>query len=50
MATFALKAGEWFRRGRLFMVSPGSQAPACPWPGLVMLGVIAWLLYRTAVK
>src|SRR5712664_861902 len=21
-ATFALKAGEWFRRGRLFMVSP----------------------------
>jgi len=20
------------------------------WPGLVMLGVIAWLLYRTAVK
>jgi hypothetical protein len=21
-ATFALKAGEWFRRGRLLMVSP----------------------------
>jgi hypothetical protein len=21
-ATFALKAGEWFRRGRLFIVSP----------------------------
>src|SRR5258708_26158739 len=25
-ATFALKAGVWFRRGRLFMVSPDSQA------------------------
>src|SRR6516162_9710047 len=29
-ATFALKAGVWFRRGRLFMVSPDSQATACP--------------------
>jgi hypothetical protein len=28
-ATFALKAGVWFRRGRLLMVSPGSQATAC---------------------
>ena len=25
-ATFALKAGEWFRRGRLFMLSPDSWA------------------------
>src|ERR1700758_1730655 len=25
-ATFALKAGEWFRRGRLFMLSPDSRA------------------------
>jgi hypothetical protein len=33
MATFALKAGVWFRRGRLFMVSPDSQAPACPLSG-----------------
>jgi hypothetical protein len=29
-ATFALKAGVWFRRGRRFMVSPDSQALACP--------------------
>src|SRR5215204_52787 len=29
-ATFALKAGVWFRRGRLSMVSPDSQATACP--------------------
>src|SRR6516225_1659961 len=29
-ATFALKAGVWFRRGRLIMVSPDSQATACP--------------------
>src|SRR5436190_11752447 len=28
-ATFALKAGVWFRRGRLDMVSPDSQATAC---------------------
>src|SRR5262252_3421652 len=33
MATFALKAGVWFRRGRLFMVSPDSQAPPCPQSG-----------------
>src|SRR6266849_1240470 len=32
-ATFALKAGVWFRRGRLFMVSPDSQAIACPLSG-----------------
>src|SRR5499427_8008095 len=32
-ATFALKAGVWFRRGRRFMVSPDSQAPACPLSG-----------------
>jgi hypothetical protein len=29
IVTFALKAGVWFRRGRRFMVSPDSQAPAC---------------------
>jgi hypothetical protein len=29
IATFALKAGVWFRRGRLGMVSPDSQATAC---------------------
>src|SRR6516162_11263820 len=28
-ATFALNAGVWFRRGRLGMVSPDSQATAC---------------------
>jgi hypothetical protein len=32
-ATFALKSGVWFRRGRRFMVSPDSQAPACPLSG-----------------
>ena len=29
-ATLALKPGVWFRRGRLLMVSPDSQATACP--------------------
>src|SRR5471032_3392113 len=29
-ATFALKAGVWFRRGRLLMVSPDSRGTACP--------------------
>ncbi|MGB8608844.1 hypothetical protein, partial [Bradyrhizobium sp.] len=29
-ATFALKAGVWFRRGRLCMVAPDSQATARP--------------------
>src|SRR5438094_9063719 len=29
-ATLALKAGVWFRRGRRCMVSPDSQAIACP--------------------
>jgi hypothetical protein len=30
-ATWALKAGAWFRRGRRFdMVAPDSQALACP--------------------
>src|SRR5271170_2109194 len=29
-ATLALKAGVWFRRGRLLMVSPDSRATACP--------------------
>src|SRR5438552_10839178 len=29
-ATFALKVGVWFRRGRLFMVSPDSLGTACP--------------------
>src|SRR5258708_27511770 len=28
-ATFALKAGVWFRRGRLCMIAPASQATAC---------------------
>src|SRR5258706_13610117 len=32
-ATFALKAGVWFRRGRLFMVSPDSLGTACPLSG-----------------
>src|SRR6202140_4027713 len=32
-ATFALKAGVWFRRGRLVMVSPDSQGTACPLSG-----------------
>src|ERR1700738_1615954 len=32
-ATFALKVGVWFRRGRLFMVSPDSLATACPLSG-----------------
>src|SRR3977135_4127484 len=29
IATFALKAGVWFRRARLLIVSPDSQAIAC---------------------
>jgi hypothetical protein len=29
-ATFALKAGVWFRRSRLLMVSPDSRSTACP--------------------
>src|SRR3954469_1445273 len=29
-ATFALKAGVWFRRGRRCMVSPDSQATSVP--------------------
>jgi hypothetical protein len=33
LATFALKAGVWFRRGRRFMVSPDSRAPARPLSG-----------------
>src|SRR5438309_4471767 len=32
-ATFALKAGVWFRRGRLIMVSPDSLGTACPLSG-----------------
>jgi hypothetical protein len=32
-ATFALKAGVWFRRARLLIVAPDSQAPACPLSG-----------------
>src|SRR6266542_805058 len=32
-ATFALKAGVWFRRGRLVIVSPDSRATACPLSG-----------------
>src|SRR5476651_1359668 len=32
-ATFALKAGVWFRRGRLLIVSPDSRGTACPLSG-----------------
>jgi hypothetical protein len=32
-ATFALKAGEWFRRGRLLIVSRDSRGTACPLSG-----------------
>src|SRR5271165_82066 len=32
-ATFALKVAVWFRRGRLFMVSPDSLGKACPLSG-----------------
>src|SRR5258708_4766929 len=32
-ATFALKAGVWFRRGRLVIVSPDSLGTACPLSG-----------------
>src|SRR5208337_4268231 len=32
-ATFALKAGEWFRRGLLLITSPDSRAQACPLSG-----------------
>src|SRR3982074_3369244 len=32
-ATFALKAGVWFRRGRRFIVSPDSLGTACPQSG-----------------
>jgi len=32
-ATFALKAGVWFRRGRLLVVSPDSRAIACQLSG-----------------
>jgi hypothetical protein len=32
-ATFALKAGVWFRRGRLLIVSPDSLGAACPLSG-----------------
>ncbi|HEX9071468.1 MAG TPA: hypothetical protein VF852_05905, partial [Pseudolabrys sp.] len=32
-ATFALKAGEWFRRGLLVIAAPDSRAPACPLSG-----------------
>src|SRR5258708_18873783 len=32
-ATFALKAGEWFRRGRLLMLSPDSRDTACTLSG-----------------
>jgi hypothetical protein len=32
-ATFALKAGVWFRRGRLLIVSPDSWGTACPLSG-----------------
>src|SRR3954471_4522909 len=32
-ATFALKAGVWFRRGRLLIVSPDPLGTACPLSG-----------------
>src|SRR5271168_4128530 len=32
-ATFALKAGVWFRRVRLLIVSPDSTGTACPLSG-----------------
>src|SRR6266550_8058302 len=32
-ATFALRAGVWFRRGRLLIVSPDSLGTACPLSG-----------------
>ena len=32
-ATFALKPGVWFRRGRLLMASPDSMGTACPLSG-----------------
>jgi hypothetical protein len=32
-ATFALKAGVWFRRGRLLIISPDSLGTACPLSG-----------------
>src|ERR1700686_4387214 len=32
-APFALKAGVWFRPGRLLMVSPDSRGTACPLSG-----------------
>jgi len=33
IATFALKAGVWFRRGLLLMLSPDSRAKSCPLSG-----------------
>src|SRR5258708_31797190 len=33
IATFALKAGVWFRRVRLLIVSPDSRGTACPLSG-----------------
>jgi hypothetical protein len=33
IATFALKAGVWFRRGRLVIVSPDSLGTTCQLPG-----------------
>jgi hypothetical protein len=33
MATLALKAGVWFRRARLVIVSPDSLGTACPLSG-----------------
>src|SRR5271168_1456911 len=32
-ATFALKAGVWFRRVRLLIISPDSTGTACPQSG-----------------
>src|SRR5262245_12390329 len=33
IATFALKADVWFRRGLLLMLSPDSRAKSCPLSG-----------------
>src|SRR4029453_13337384 len=55
-ATFALKAGVWFRRGRLFIVSPVSQATAGPPPGRnspcrpVQISGASFLLAEAAIR
>src|SRR6516164_1268621 len=55
-ATFALKAGVCFRRGRLIMVSPDSQATACPPSGrnstyrpVQISGASSWIFFKPFV-